>query len=396
MKLEPSMSSARVEELSGEGQVPGRAAPLPVSDQARQKVFVASQWQLIWWRFRRHKMAVASTVIIAILYVIALFCEFLAPFDPSFYSADYIFAPPQRVRFFDQGQFSLRPFVYGYKTERDPNTLAMIYETDYATKFPIYFFVEGAPYKFWGLVETNLHLFGIKDENGTLYLLGSDRNGRDLFSRTLYGTRISMSIGLVGVTVALVLGVLIGGISGYYGGVVDNVVQRIIEFLRSIPSIPLWMALSATLPSDWPALRVYFAITIILSLLGWTDLARVVRGRFLSLREEDFVLAASLYGASKLRIILRHMAPSFSSHIIASLTLSLPLMILSETALSFLGLGLRPPIVSWGVLLKEAQNVQSMVFAPWLFAPGIMVVIAVLAFNFVGDGLRDAADPYAA
>lgn len=270
----------------------------------------------------------------------------------------------------------------------------MIYELDKETKYDIRFFVRGDPYKYLGLFETDLHLIGIQEEKGTMYLFGSDRKGRDMVSRTFHGTRISMSIGLVGVFVSLVLGILIGGASGYYGGVLDDIIQRLIEFLRSIPSIPLWMGLSAALPPHWPVIRIYFGITVILSLIGWTGMARVVRGRFLSLREEDFVMAAKISGSSEFRIITRHMVPSFLSHIIASITLSIPGMILSETSLSFLGLGLRPPIVSWGVLLQEAQNVQTVVLAPWLFIPGLFVIIAVLAFNFMGDGLRDAADPY--
>ena len=366
---------------------------LPGSEE--EKIYVASQRQLMWWRFRKHKVAVGSTAVVLLLYLVALACEFLAPYDPSAYDAKYIYAPPQRIRFFSSDGFHLRPFVYAIGGERDPETLVILYEQDKQTIYPIYFFVRGAPYSFWGLFDTDLHLFGIKEEEGTMFLLGSDRNGRDLLTRILYGTRISMSIGLVGVILSLVLGVLIGGVSGYYGGSIDDVIQRIIEFLRSIPSIPLWLTLSAALPSDWSALRIYLGITVILSFIGWTGLARVVRGRFLALREEEFIMAARFAGVSEMRIILRHMVPSFLSHIIASLTLAIPNMILSETALSFLGLGLRPPIVSWGVLLKEAQNVQAVALAPWLFLPGVFVVIAVLAFNFVGDGLRDAADPYA-
>ncbi|MCC6453308.1 MAG: ABC transporter permease [Caldilineaceae bacterium] len=368
---------------------------LPDETNEAPKVYVASQWQLMWWRFRRHRLAVVSTLVVLLLYLIALFCEFIAPYDPAAYSVDYTYAPPQQIHFWDNGEFQGRPFVYGYLAERDPETLEMVYKPDPATKYSLYFFVHGTPYKMWGLFDSDLHLFGIKEPDGALFLFGSDRNGRDLFTRVIYGARISLSIGLIGVFLALFLGILIGGASGYYGGFLDNILQRTIEFLRSIPSIPLWLALSAALPADWSALRVYFGITIILSLIGWTDLARVVRGRFLSLREEDFVLAAALYGVSEIRIILRHMVPSFLSHIIASLTLAIPTMILSETALSFLGVGLRPPIVSWGVLLKEAQNVQSLQFAPWLFIPGAFVVVTVLAFNFMGDGLRDAADPYA-
>jgi len=361
---------------------------------AEERIYYASQWQLMWWRFRKHKAAVISTVIVLLLYVIGFFCEFLAPYDPFTYSVQYTYAPPQRIHFFDGGRFTLRPFVYGLVGERDPDTLEMLYKIDPRLKYPIYLFVRGEPYELWGLLPSDLHLFGIKDPEGTMYLFGSDRKGRDILSRTLYGARVSLSIGLVGVVLSLVLGILIGGVSGYYGGIIDDVIQRIIEFLLSIPSIPLWMALSAAMPSDWSVIRVYFGITVILSLISWTWLARVVRGRFLSLREEDFIMAAKLSGSGELRIISRHMVPSFLSHIIASITLSIPNMILSETSLSFLGLGLRPPVISWGVLLQEAQNVQAVVLAPWLFVPGIFVVVAVLAFNFTGDGLRDAADPY--
>ena len=271
---------------------------------SEERIYVASQWQLMWWRFRKHKVAVVSTVIILLLYGIALFPEFLSPADPFDYNAKFTFAPPQRIHFFDENGFHLRPFVYALTPSRDPDTLEMIYKTDTSTKYPIYTFVHGHEYKLLGLFKTDLHLFGIKDPKGTLYLFGSDRKGRDVLSRVLYGARISMSIGLVGVGLSLVLGILIGGISGYYGGAIDDIIQRIIEFLRSIPSIPLWMGLSAALPPHWPMIRVYFGITVILSLIGWTSLARVVRGRFLSLREEDFVMAARLAGASELRIIV--------------------------------------------------------------------------------------------
>jgi peptide/nickel transport system permease protein len=369
---------------------PGESRKEPAED----RIYYASQWQLMWWRFRKHKAAVISTVIVMLLYAVGLFCEFLAPYDPFTYNVKYTYAPPQRLQFVDAGRFSLRPFVYRLVGERDSYTLEMVYKIDPRVKYPIYLLVRGEPYKLWGLFPSDVHLFGIKDPEGSMYLFGSDRKGRDVLSRTLYGARISLSIGLVGVVLSLVLGILIGGISGYYGGFVDDVIQRIIEFLRSIPSVPLWMALAAAMPSNWSVIRIYFGITVILSLISWTWLARVVRGRFLSLREEDFVMAAQLSGSGELRIISRHMVPSFLSHIIASISLSIPNMILSETSLSFLGLGLRPPIISWGVLLQEAQNIQAVVLAPWLFVPGIFVVVAVLAFNFTGDGLRDAADPY--
>jgi len=349
----------------------------------------------MWWKFRRHKMALVSGVVLIGLYLVAIFCEFVAPYGPSVYDVKYTYAPLQQPYFIDpSGAFHLRPFVYGLKSSRDPRTRKVVFEPDYEVVYPIYFFVKGAPYELWGLFEMDLHLFGLEDPEGIYLALGADRMGRDMFSRIAYGTRISMSVGLVGVLLSLVLGILLGGVSGYYSGLIDTIIQRVIEFIRSIPTIPLWMALSAAIPHDWRPLRVYFAITVILSVISWTGMARVVRGRFLSLRREDFVLAASLAGASELRIIVRHMVPSFTSHIIASLTLGIPGMILSETSLSFLGLGLRPPVISWGVLLQESQNLRTVASAPWLLLPGAAVVLAVLAFNFVGDGLRDAADPY--
>lgn len=358
-------------------------------------VYTASQWQLIWWRFRKHKMAVVSSIILILLYLIAIFSEFIAPYDPNVYVQEYVYAPPQRIHFFDEADnFHFRPFVYALQSARDPTTMRMVFEPDTGVKYPLYFFVEGEPYKMWGLFEMNRHLFGIKNEEGIFFLLGADRLGRDMFSRIVFGTRISMSVGLVSIFISLLLGIIFGGISGYYGGILDSIIQRMIEFMRSIPTIPLWMGLSAAVPKEWSPLSTYFVITVLLSLIGWTGLARVVRGRFLSLREEDFVLAASLAGASERRVIFRHMVPAFTSHIIASLTLNIPAVILAETSLSFLGLGLRPPVISWGVLLQESQNIRSVATAPWLLLPAVAVILAVLAFNFVGDGMRDAADPY--
>jgi len=365
-------------------------------DGADQRISVASQWQLMWWRFRRHKMAMLSFVITVLLYTVAIFAEFFAIADPQAHDARQSFIPPQAIHFFDEGRF--QPFVYGIEGGRDPKTLRMVYTINEEIKYPIRFFVQGHPYKVLGFIPADIHLMGLglDLEEGTapFYPLGTDRLGRDMWSRMIYGTRISMSIGFVGVVLSLVLGVLLGGISGYYGGSIDTVIQRLIEFIRSLPTIPLWLSLAAALPRDWSPLRTYFMITVILSIFGWTGLARVVRGRFLSLREEDFVTAARLSGTGEMRIIFRHMVPSFISHIIASITLAIPAMILSETSLSFLGLGLRPPVISWGVLLQEAQNIQSVALAPWLMAPGVAVVVAVLSFNFLGDGLRDAADPY--
>ena len=361
------------------------------------RLAVASQWQLVWWAFRKHHLAMAGLAITAFFYLIALIPGFFAINDPSQQNARAAYHPPQALHFMDtaaDGSWSFGPFIHPYKLTRDPTTLAAVYVEDFARKSPIKFFGEGYEYSFLGLFPTNIHLITSTDKNQPLFLLGADRLGRCVYSRIMQGTQISLSVGLVGVFLSLTIGVLLGGISGYFGGRTDFIVQRVIEFVLSLPSIPIWLALSAALPHNWPAVLNYFMITLILSLTGWAQLARVVRGRFLSLRTEEFVTAARLDGASEGRIIFRHMLPSFSSHIIASITLAIPAMILAETSLSFLGLGLQPPTISWGVLLREAQNIRSIATAPWLFAPGVAVVIAVIALNFLGDGLRDAADPY--
>ncbi len=361
-----------------------------------ESVYVAPPWKLMWWRFRKHKLAMVSAVILILFYFSAVFSEFVAPYVPEQPFIRYKFAPPTRVHFIDAEGRLRAPFIYQTVRGIDPVTAQPTYTEDTTIRYPIRFFVQGEPYKWLGLIPSNLHLFGVPDagENQGVFLFGADRLGRDMFSRIVFGGRLSLSLGLVGVFLSLILGVVLGGVSGYFGGWVDTLVQRVIEFIRTIPTIPLWMTLSAAMPANWPVTRVYFGITIILSLVGWTFMARVVRGRFLAMREEDFVLAARLNGAREMRVILRHMVPSFLSYIIASLTLSIPGMILGETGLSFLGLGLRPPAISWGVLLQEAMNLRSLVLAPWVLAPGLAVVISVLAFNFVGDGLRDAADPY--
>ena len=365
-----------------------------VTSQEEERISIASNWTLVWWRFRKNKLAVLSGLILIFLIIIVLIPEFFATMDPEETDARLAFIPIQSIHWMDEGR--LKPWVPGVVGKRDPVTLKMIWTVDENEKIYIRLFAEGYSYKLLGLIDSNIHLIGASDpeQAGKVFLLGTDRLGRDQWSRLAFATRISMTIGMISVIVSIVLGLILGGISGYFGGWPDMVIQRLIELLQSLPTIPIWLALTAALPRTWSPEQVFFAITIILALRGWTTLAREVRGRFLSLREEDFVLAAELAGCSQWRIILVHMIPTFTSHIIATSTLAIPVMIVTETSLSFLGLGLRPPAISWGVMLQEAQNIQTLALAPWLLLPGLVVIVAVLVFNLVGDGLRDAADPY--
>lgn len=358
----------------------------------QEQYFQASQWQIMWWKFRRHRVAVWSAWILLVFYLLVPFAEVVAPYGPNQRSAQHLYAPPQVVRLFHEGSF-VGPFVYGYTSTLNLEKFRREFSEDRTQVYPIRFFCFGSSYKFWGLVDGSFHLV-CPAEAGTLFLLGTDRLGRDVLSGLIYGARISLTVGLVGVTISMVLGIFLGGIAGYFGGLVDALIQRVIEILKSLPELPLWMALSAALPVTWNPVWIYLGITVILGLLDWPGLARAVRSKLLSLREEEYARAAAMMGAKPGRIISKHLLPGFMSHIIASASLSIPSMILGETALSFLNLGLRRPAVSWGVMMNEAQDITIVTIYPWLMAPVIPVIIVVLAFNFLGDGLRDAADPY--
>ena len=372
-------------------------AVVPAQQQAaateEERVFVASQWQLMWWRFKKHRAAMVAAWVLILLYVIAVASEFFSMAHPEDIETSLGYLSPQTIHWFDGG---FHPHVKGVSGGINRETFQREYETDPDDKIPVHFFVRGFEYKFLGFIKIDRHLMGIPEgyDRAGPYVLGTDRLGRDMWSRLMYGTRVSMSIGLVGVAISLLLGVSLGGVSGFFGGITDTVIQRLIEIVRAVPTLPLWMALAAAVPREWGPLKLYFAITIVISLFAWTDTARVVRGRFLAMREEEFVMAARLAGASTARVIFRHMVPSFASHIITVLTLAIPGMIIAETALSFLGLGLQAPAISYGVLLQAAQNLQAVALYQWLMIPAIAVTVAVLAFNFMGDGIRDAADPY--
>lgn len=361
--------------------------------ERREKYYSASQWTLIWWRFRRHRAAMIASAILGLMILLGLFAEFFAPYGPTERNSTYLYGAPQIPQFCDQNECSLRPFVPGSRTERDLVTLRSITVPDPEVRRYVQFFVSGQPTQLLGLIPIHTRLFGLEDGE-RLHLWGTDNLGRDVFSRTLYATRTSLSIGVLGVMISFGLALLIGGIAGYAGGFTDSVIQRVTEVVRVIPVIPLYMGLAAAMPREWSGTQVYFAMTIILGAVGWPTLARRIRSQLLSIRGEDYVTAARLAGARPGRIIGIHMLPSFTSFIIVDLVISFPYMILSETALSFVGLGLRPPAVSWGVMLQQAQSVRVIEQAPWLFIPAAFVVVAVLAFTVIGDGLRDAADPY--
>ena len=375
-----------------------KAARKPIRNRAKEvyddEYYLASQWQLIWRKFRSHKLAIFGGSIIALLYLGAIFAEFFSINAYQERHSGLAVAPPQGIHFTDEeGRFHLQPFIYNQIQELDLETFERVYVEDTSERYPLRLFGRGHSYKLWGLFETDRHLISV-EEPGIFMPFGSDEFGRDLFSRNIHASRISLSIGLIGVFFSFILGCLIGGVSGYFGGVTDLVIQRVIEFIISIPTIPLWIALAAALPPQWSSLQVYFGITVVLATVGWTTLARTVRGKLLELREADFVMAAKISNMSDMNIIVKHLLPSFASYLIVVLSLAVPGMILGETALSFLQIGIRPPTVSWGVLLQDAQNLRSLSQAPWLLIPGIFVVVTVLCFNFVGDGLRDAADPY--
>ena len=391
--LRAARARATVAAPDGEALTPQEARRRARDEKRRLRYYSASQWTLVWWRFRKHRAAMVAGFILITMLLMGLFADVIAPYGPTTRDTQYLDGAPQMPMFCDDNGCSARPFIHGVKTERDPVTLRARAVPDPELRLYVRFLVEGEPVKVLGFIPTRTHLFGI-DAPGKLHLFGTDTIGRDLFSRVLYATWTSLSIGILGVMISFVLALIIGGISGYFGGAIDMVIQRVTEVIRVIPIIPLYMGLAAAMPKEWSSTQVYFAMTLILGLFGWPTLARRIRSQLLSIRDEDYVVAARLAGVRNRTIIARHMLPSFTSFIIVDLVISFPYMILSETALSFVGLGLRPPEVSWGVLLQQAQSIRVLEQTPWLFIPAVFVVVAVLAFTVIGDGMRDAADPY--
>lgn len=353
-----------------------------------------SYGRIILTQFKKHKAAQIGMIVLIALYIMVIFAPFFSPYDPQ-NRLQVPFMPPMGMHFIDSQGNVQRPFVYGVEMETNKETFRREYEEDTATIYPIKFFVHGDSYKLWGIFESDIHLFGLESDEGLFMPFGSDKLGHDIFSQIIFGGRISLTIGLIGVFIITLIGLIVGGISGYVGGATDNVIQRTIEVTRSIPMIPLWMGLAAALPANWPQFKIFLAVVVIISLFGWTTLARVVRGKFISLREDDFIMAAKVSGANQFQIITRHMIPNFIGYILVNVTITIPSMILGETTLSFLGLGLRSPTISWGVLLRNAQGLQSISLYPWLLIPGAFVILSVISFNIIGDGLRDAFDPYA-
>jgi peptide/nickel transport system permease protein len=375
------------------GALPKKGIPKDTAKKlsSGEVLYQASQWKLMFWKLRRHKMAISGGIVLVVFYLMAIFAPIIAPYNGD-HRSEYLFLAPQSIHWLNAGNFG--PYVYGIEKSRNPDTLALEFEEKKDEIIPLHLFVRGDKYKLWGFIPMDFHLYGAEGEN-QVFIFGSDNLGRDLFSRSVLAAMISLSIGLVGVMISFILGVVIGGISGFFGGQVDTVIQHVILFLISMPQIPIWMGLSAAIPGNWPPGKTYFALTVVLSIIGWTGLARVVRGRILQVREETFVTAARLSGASSASIIQKHLIPATASYLIVNITLAVPGMILGETTLSFLGLGLAEPVISWGVLLQSAQNVRTIVLSPWLLIPGAFVILTTLAFSFLGDGLRDAADPYA-
>lgn len=387
---------------AGTSEHPGELPPKKVRAITEEEYQLLSVRQLMWRKFAHNRVAVISAILLIILYGVTLFAGFFAPYDPSIGEANLSYVPPMAPRFYDgeTGQWFLSPFVYRVKKERNPKTFQLEYSIVYdeegqPIRDHIRLFVKGDPYKVLGIIDWDVHLFGVENPEGHVYLMGGDQRGRDLLSRIIFGGQVSLSVGLVGVAITVALGSIIGTLSGYFGGVFDMIVQRIIEVLRTFPQIPMWMALAAAIPPNWPPEWVYAGIIVVLAFINWTGLAREVRGLVLSLKKRDYVAAAEASGASTARVVRKHMIPNMASHIIVTATLAIPVTILGESALSFLGIGVRPPMISWGLLLNNATKIQNIALYPWLLFPGLFILVTVITYNFLGDGLRDMVDPFA-